>query len=342
MPLKTALRDRVYDAVAAAAGAFPFAAAADAFYRGRAPIVFYHAVWKRGDPRLALFGGVEEGAFVSDMTRLARRFEFAPLGDILCLAPARSGRPKVAITFDDGFDLIAGGAADILDRLRIPATVFVNSDSWRYERVLWQHAFGVVRAIRGEAEFIAAFNRAQRRRGLGSDIGRFSEFIDATKSWPQSEIDPVTDEVWSAAGLPDMRAFLEERRPYFDREGLSEWRRRGHDVGFHGKSHQWSRALDERGIEAQYIAPARDLKAEFGLGAVAFAYPFGDRLPPRHEAMLRESGLYSCLLGTDRLARRGESPFAVDRIEADFGLARHFFGRPIVQALRGRDRAAVY
>ena len=97
-------------------------------------------------------------------------FDFVSLPK--CWLPERTApaRPKIAVTFDDGFDLIGGGGADVLETHGVRATVFVNSDAYRYERVLWQHALGVIKALKGEAVFLRAFNAAQGRRGLGPDI----------------------------------------------------------------------------------------------------------------------------------------------------------------------------
>ncbi|MEQ1930836.1 MAG: polysaccharide deacetylase family protein [Parvularculaceae bacterium] len=307
------------------------------FFQQRCPIVSYHAVWREGDPRLALFGGVSLDALAQDLRLLARMFDFASLAEMLAAGADSAARPRVAVTFDDGFDLIAGGAADVLEKHGVRATVFVNSDAYRHERVLWQHAFGVVNALRGEAVFLRAFNAAQARRRLGPDIAAFGDYIGATKSWPQGHIDPVTDEVWTHCGMPPMRAFLSEHRPYLDLAALSAWRARGHEVGFHGKSHRWSRALSAEEVDRQIVAPARALKEDLGIDKIAFAYPFGDRLAPADERALAASGAFTCLLGMDRLARRGEPLHSIDRVEADLGLVRHVYGRPLIRALRRQD-----
>jgi peptidoglycan/xylan/chitin deacetylase (PgdA/CDA1 family) len=340
MTLKAALRDGAQDLIGAGAGLWPLSILTRRYFGQRIPIIFYHAVWRSGDPRLKLFGGVETGSFERDLARLARMFDFAPLDEVLS-APAARGKSKVAITFDDGFDLIAGGAIDVLRGFGVRATVFVNDDSWRYKRLLWQHAFGVISAMRGEATFLRAFNEIQRQQRLGARIEAFAQFIDATKAWPVGAFETAADEIWASCEMPPMAEFLSQHRPYLDHAGLAHWRRLGHDVGFHGKSHLWSKALGVAEIVEQYEAPARALKDLFGLDRIAFSYPFGDRLPPEQERALAATGVFSCLLGTDRLSRRGESPFAVDRVEADFGLVRHFFGRMLLRSLRRQDATPV-
>jgi peptidoglycan/xylan/chitin deacetylase (PgdA/CDA1 family) len=339
MRLKAKARDAVYDAVGAAAGVWPGTLAARAFFSQRICIIFYHAVWKAGDPRLALFGGVTADALAAELDRLSETFSFASLAEVFD-GGARAGRPRIAVTFDDGFDLIAGGAAELLKARGVKATVFVNTQSCEYRRVLWQHALGMVRALKGEADFLAAFNAAQRRRGLGPDIVAFGSFVPATRNWPRDAFDTITDEIWLDAQMPPMDGVLAEHRPYMDKARLAEWIGLGHQVGFHGKSHLWSSTFSEADYEAEIAAPAAALQRELGLSSPPFAYAFGDRLPGALERRLQASGIVSSALGTDRLSPRGTSPFAADRIEADFGLNRHFFGRAMVRGLRGQDRVA--
>jgi len=337
MTLKEQIRDRIFDVTGRATGIWPFSSLATRFFKNRHTIVFYHAVWKKGDGRLRLFGGVDVETFTHDLRRLADMFRFVSLSDSLADSERNDDRPAITITFDDGFDLIDGGAAEAMEALGIPATAFINSDSYRYERLLWQHAFGAIEALRGDRAFLQAFNEVQRAYALGPSITTLGSFIDAAQRWPQSRINALADEVWRIAGMPDMETFLAEHRPYLDHASLKEWADRGHEIGFHGKSHSWSSLLEPRGIDEQIVAPARKLKTELGLASLPFAYPFGDRLPAEREQAVAEAEVFYCMLGTDRLSRVGESPFEVDRIEADFGVERHLFGRPLIRALRRQD-----
>jgi hypothetical protein len=57
--------------------------------------------------------------------------------------------------------------------------------------------------------------------------------------------------------------------------------------------------LDDDGVRAEIIEPARRLSAELGIASLAFSYPFGRRCSAAHERMLVQAGImYSkALLG---------------------------------------------
>lgn len=338
MTLKSRISDGLDIAVGTLFGREPFLSATRAFFNKKRTIVFYHAVWQRHDPRLSLFGGVELDTFASDVERLEKVFDFVSLTESLNDYTSNSNsRPTIAMTFDDGFDIIAGGAADVLDAKGISATIFVNTDAYRYERILWQHGLEIIFRMRGEKVFLAAFNHVQKNHDFGESIAVFGEFIRASKAWPQEKVNLLADEVWAAANMPDMAEMLRQHRPYMNRQCLGEWIGRGHELGFHGKSHLWSSAFNDDDLESQLFVPGRQLKDDLGLQEVPLAYSFGDRLPRDLERVLVESGVFTCALGTDRVSHAGESPFETDRIELDFGLDCHLFGRPLVRALRGQD-----
>jgi peptidoglycan/xylan/chitin deacetylase (PgdA/CDA1 family) len=338
MTLKSRVRDGLDVAAGSLFGRAPFLNATRAFFNKKRAIVFYHAVWKQDDPRLRLFGGVQLDQFESDIERLSKVFDFVSLSESLNDSKSHSkSRPTIALTFDDGFDLIAGGAADVLDAKGISATLFVNTDAYHYERILWQHALEIIFRTRGEAVFLAAFNAVQRKHELGDSIAAFGDFIGASKVWPQEKINLLADEVWTAANMSDMTEMLRQHRPYMSRDCLMAWIGRGHKIGFHGKSHLWSSSFKDRDLESQLLVAGRQLKDDLGLEEVPFAYSFGDRLTQDLERVLADSGVFTCALGTDRVSRSGESPFETDRIELDFGLDRYLFGRPLIRALRGQD-----
>jgi peptidoglycan/xylan/chitin deacetylase (PgdA/CDA1 family) len=92
--------------------------------RGSALILAYHNVVPEGaepgsDPGLHL----PQRVFAAQMDRLVRTHDVVPLREVL--APARSSRPRVAITFDDGYrGAVTAGVAELAAR-GLPATIFV-------------------------------------------------------------------------------------------------------------------------------------------------------------------------------------------------------------------------
>lgn len=308
---------------------------ARAYFVGHLPIVFYHGVWRRGDERLRLFGGIDAGRFEADLRVLAGRFRFVGLEEILSERQPPGRDPRVVLTFDDGFDSTDEQILEILARWKVPATAFVNTRSVDYESLMWQHQLFAICALRGERRFCSELNGLLEEIGAKDRVQSFAGQIAVTRSWLPARKDELVSELWRRAEMPSMESFLGEHRPYMDWSGLRAWIDAGHAVGFHTHTHPFCSQLELADLEAEFLAPARGLAARLGSRLLPFAYPFGDRLPEHLERDLVERQAFSCLLGTGGLSRRGTPPHALERIPAEPGLDARVFGRPMIQRLRG-------
>lgn len=334
MTLKAAARNAIVDLIGRGAEGPAFGGLARRYFGTRSVILVYHAVWREGDPRLALFGGVTDVKFREDLARLARIFRFVSLDEAIA-APAE-GDLSVCVTFDDGFDLVAGGAAEALRERGARATAFVNTRAYRYEGYLWQHALGLVKGEIGEAAFLRAFNESAPAFGA-AEAPRWEAFVAACRTLRPAELQTLADHVWSAAHLPAAQASLERHRPYMDAQRLREWTAMGHDVGFHSRTHAFASALAPEDLDAEYVTPGRALAAEIGKERLHLAYPFGDRASPANERALAQSCVFASLIGTDPLSPRGAPPETIGRLCVDgAGLTRELFGEPLFAALTGK------
>ena len=119
---------------------------ADSYYRGlraaRIPalrrrlhdaglILCYHNVVATGDDRGGCAGLHEPRArFERQMRFLADHYRVVPLREFIeQLTSGASLRSTAALTFDDGYAGVFEHAVPILDRLRLPATVFIVADA---------------------------------------------------------------------------------------------------------------------------------------------------------------------------------------------------------------------
>ncbi|MEZ6116743.1 MAG: hypothetical protein R3C28_09235 [Pirellulaceae bacterium] len=93
------------------------------YFQSRISIVFYHGVWRRDQPQMKLFGGIELQKFADEMRFLSERFQCLDMNTVMSLEEPPVGKP-VACDFDDGFDLIGSGALDAMEAVGVPATVF--------------------------------------------------------------------------------------------------------------------------------------------------------------------------------------------------------------------------
>jgi peptidoglycan/xylan/chitin deacetylase (PgdA/CDA1 family) len=307
------------------------------FYRRRANIVYYHGVWRKGSPLARLFGGIDVDKFRNDMTLLSRHFEPVSLDRILRFnqADRKVGKPLVAVTFDDGCDLTRSGATEILDELKIPATTFVVLACVGNRHVMWQHKLSAIRGLRGDDVFVPEFNRVSARVAPGSKLAASGQHVTGTRQWPMDRKDEYADAVWQACGMPPVDEFLEEHRPYVDWRDLDDWRRRGHSVGLHTRTHPFCSRLTSEQIQNELVDAARELRERLDAPAVSFAYPFGNRLPQDMEHGVARRAGFPCMLGINGLSRQGTPPYRLNRVAGEAGLDASMFFRPLWKAARG-------
>ena len=300
---------------------------------GSVNIVYYHYV----GPVVPYYAEYDVGCmlerFADDLELLSRHFRFVPLDDAIADRAKRGGKPPLAVTFDDGFDLIRGGVADVLEEHGVRATSFVVTACIDNEHLMWRNRLSAIRAL-ADPDAVAAHAGALfdlRARDLGA----------ASLEWPTACKEELVDALWHACGLPPLEELLSRWRPYFTWSGLEEWLARGHDVGLHTRTHPLCSRLDDEGVRAEIVEPAALLRERLGLRSVPFSYPFGRRLPAAAERNLFEEGVVSCALGIDGFAPAGTPPYRLERACAEQGLGYSVFATALAVRLGNSRRTAV-
>lgn len=107
--------------------------------RNCAAVVFYHYV---GDPKpynKLFYTGCTKRRFEEDLRIFGEYFDFVSLSELIggVDGQGREERPRLAITFDDGFDLIKSGVVDILSQHRVRCTSFVITSCLENRRLMW-------------------------------------------------------------------------------------------------------------------------------------------------------------------------------------------------------------
>ena len=275
--------------------------------------MYAHNVGVAG-PHLAAFGTALTAERLDDhLTTLSRHFQFAPLEQVLADNDnAADGATRcLAVTFDDGFDLIGGGAFDVLRAHGVKATTFVLTAMLGNRGLMWRNKLSAIAALRPPEQCVRAYNALMERVGPPG-IADASQLLGAAWGWEMARKDELADELWAACDMPSLAEFLEEHRPYFTADGLARWLADGHGVGLHTATHPDCSRLDAAGVRNEILDPARSLQADLGGPSLALSYPFGRRCSPTHELLLAESGLFDCALGI-----RGFSPRGTDRLRLE-------------------------
>ena len=312
-------------AIGRAAASPPLRRRTRAAFADRVNIVYYHYVGGPQPYYADFYSGTTLERLERDLVRLGRWFQFAPLADVIARAP-RSGRPLLAITFDDGFDLIAGGALDVLERHGVSATTFVMTSCVGNADLMWRNKLSAIRALRDDEACLRAYNEVAARFAI-EPLADARGLLSASARWPLDTKGALADALWQACAMPALDEFLAEHRPYLSWDGLREWIDRGHSVGHHTHSHPFCARLDAAAVEAEIVAPARLLRERLGLDWLPFSYPFGSRLDAATERELFERRVFDCALGIDGFATAGTPPHRLERAAAEHQFEFEVFGK---------------
>jgi peptidoglycan/xylan/chitin deacetylase (PgdA/CDA1 family) len=297
---------------------------------GRTPIVYAHHVGAVA-PHLAAVGGALSPEELDDrLSALERHFEFAALADAL----ADGSGQRLAVTFDDGFDLTSSGALDVLGAHRVKATMFVLTAMRGNRGLMWRNKLSAVLALRPAETCVRAYNALADRAGL-QRIARASELMSAAWAWDVGRKDELADEVWAASDMPPLSDYLDEHRPYLTAAGAERWLAHGHAFGLHTHTHPDCSRLDADGVRSEILEPARRLCAELGCASVDLSYPFGRRCAPAHERLLAESGVIDSALGIGGLSPRGTDRLRLERASIEGDLRFSVYGKAFLGLPRG-------
>lgn len=300
-------------------------------------IIYYHFAGPSAPHYASYYVGCTIERFERELLLLKQYFDFCELSDWLRDPDQthRLERPRLAITFDDGLDLVASGVADVLQRVGARATVFVLTNSVDNRSLMWAHKLSAVYALAERRTFVGTFNDIMRERALPVAAHAGQVLIKA-KQWPMREKDALAQRLWEACSIGSVADYLDEYQPYLTRDGLRNWIDRGHAVGLHTASHPLCSRLDDDEIAAEITEPADQLRSWGLCDDVPFAYPFGDRLKPDVEESLFREGVISCALGTAGFSPRGTAPYRLERMPAEGLMNYHVFAKPILASF-GRE-----
>lgn len=296
-------------------------------------VVYYHYVGPPAPFYSAFDAGVDVRRLDHDLRRLARTFHFAPLADVLHAdGTAADGRPMLAISFDDGFDMLTGGVPEVLRAHHVSATVFAITGCLDNRDLMWRNKLSAVLAEVDGARCVAAYNAVAEDHGLAT-IAAPTEMLRTSRGWPMAAKDELAGAVWERAGMPPLRRFLARHRPYFTWDGLQRWLDAGHGVGLHTRSHPDCGRLAPEEVVAEIVEPAAQLRARLGLSELPLSYPFGSRLAADGERQLVQSGVVNCALGSGGVVPARTPAHRLDRADAENAPRFNLFGRVLLRSI---------
>jgi len=291
------------------AGHFLLRAISPAGRRARLQILTYHRVLPAPDSLLP--DEPDAAAFTAQMAAVARYCNVLPLPEAARrLADGTLPACAACITFDDGYGNNHEIARPILERLGLPATVFVAGDA--VDRgVMWNDlVIEAIRRARDRLDLEPAGIDAMALPAAASRAGMVSRVLNAVKYRPLAERWALAVDLHARnAGGPLPRFMM-------TRAQVKDLASRGFDVGSHTVTHPILATLPAEQARAEIAGSWRWVLEVAGVAPRSFAYPNGR--PGRdfdgtHAAMVRDAGFEVAVTTVWGSARGGDDPLQLPR-----------------------------
>ena len=279
-----------------------------------AVVLMYHSVApvaRQGmqDPSMA----VPEAEFEAQMSFLARRRKVVSLGTLVDqLDEGHSPEPgTVVITFDDGYLDNYEIAAPILERLRLPATIFVATGHISRTENMWiddlccnfkhrgQHRLALANtsfdlSVPGETDRAYHFAAGVLLRASVDTRAELMQSIER-------QLAPSCPPIRLMMNWDEVRA-LRKRFPMIT-------------IGSHTRNHVDLSSASNDVVVAELQSAHDDIKRELGIEVDQFAFPYG-RDSASGRAWLRSKGYRAAMLtGPVRLVQADSDPIHLRRLE---------------------------
>jgi peptidoglycan/xylan/chitin deacetylase (PgdA/CDA1 family) len=277
------------------------------FHRGSLTILLYHGVAPLRGPGIYNYRGkfVSPSAFERHMRHFAKHYTILSLDEaVRALWSGRLPKNALAITFDDGYRNFYEHAFPILQRLRIPAAVFLVSDFVLKRRPLWvdrlEYAIGTMKGSRDDL--------------IRRDMTIRDELKGLDEESREKRLAKIEEEARCA--LAD---FSGDRLCYapLTLDEIRQMHGSGITFGAHSRSHPILSKLAPQHVREEVGGSKKDFET-LTLSSV-FAYPNGQRGDWNEEVerSLAESG-YAAALTTIEGFNGAETPrYALRRIAMD-------------------------
>ncbi|MBV7548129.1 polysaccharide deacetylase family protein [Pseudomonas sp. PDM26] len=261
-------------------------------------------------------------AFEHLLVWLKKHFDCVPLMDILQPGTPRSERPKVALTFDDGWRDNALNAFPLLQKHQVPASIFLSTDFIGSRQRFWWESIGETLwnshgepARRHLIECLQQLGRPlpglcenpdEQRRSLA-----LLNFLQSLKTLSPLDLNRLTD-ACPQESLPQALDWQQVR--HLEASGLVRF-------GPHGASHAILTGLDDQRLDEELSRSRDALLHGCNRPLPVYCYPNGDNDARVRQQVARHG--FPFALGTGTGIYRGvEDPLALPRFGVSQRTAR--------------------
>ncbi len=236
-------------------------------------VIVYHSV---SDEKLKhaqhLFPYRSSKAFIKDLDELSKVFDFIDWDTFLERKPTKNktGKPKLLLTFDDGYSDFHDVIAPILKQKGIYAINFINPKFIDNKDLMWRCKASLliseIEENKGLQQQILGFKSLK----LNPDLSNIKQNILSIKFENQH----LLDELATFLNI-DFKTYLAQNKVYLTTNELLKLKQDGFGISAHGWDHP---LYHELSLDAQLdnTQKALDFLEDLGLNNDSFAFPFTD------------------------------------------------------------------
>lgn len=270
---------------------------------GAVTLLMYHTLGP-DTGRLDAWTVLRQRDFLAQVKALREHHDIVPLDEALAPAPP-TGRPRAALTFDDGNASLVSYLLPLLERERLPVTIYVATQHVESGQPYWFDALmAALQPPCAEVFDLAAWGLGRFEVGHADAARnwlRISALLEALKSLPPDERDPASAAVLRQAGGGEPMAPDHPLRPLTPQQlrklAESPWV----TIGSHTHGHELLDQIPLAEALRSIDESCERLQAWTGQPVRHFAYPNGNTSPPLVEALRRRRQFDSAV--TTREAR---------------------------------------
>lgn len=236
-------------------------------------VIVYHSV---SDQQLKhakhLFPYRSSKAFIKDLDDLSKTFDFIDWETFLQRKQSKNktGKPKLLLTFDDGYRDFHDVIAPILKQKGIFAINFINPKFIDNHEMMWRNKASLIISELEENKDLFTKIQDFKTLKLSSDFLNLKKEILSITFQNQHLLDDITDFL-----TIDVQNYLKEHQVYLTTPQLESLQKDGFGIAAHGWDHPLYHQLTEN-QQLENTQKALDFLSEKQLNNDAFAFPFTD------------------------------------------------------------------
>ncbi|CAB4979792.1 MAG: polysaccharide deacetylase family protein [Actinobacteria bacterium] len=309
--------------------------------RSRSLVLMYHQITEAGVDPSGL--AVSPKNFASQLSVLKERCEVVPLRELQLRSESRGKRPRVAITFDDGYADNGEVGAPILEAAGLPASFFITGIALDGQGEFWWDSLEhLLLDLSDQSAPQDPFEVVIGGQRLRVDLRTLEARLRAHKALNRrlrirrpEEITPVIE---ALAAHVSREAPTCERHRLAGPDGvLALSRIPGMTIGSHTIRHALLPVLSPEARHHELEESRRLLADAIGKPVVEFAFPYGgeDAFDHESEVAVREAGyVLACRAVFGRVTQRTD-PYKIPRAQV-FDRDEQEFSADLDSGFKGR------